>query len=107
MLFKLSNLNTNLALTLVYLNPALNNSALVSKEANATSGCPYLFSLQVKKLFCASQGTDGNWCSSFSFNPQGDVTPEDLQRLFQRNTTLQRCCNLVSNCKNIVSALLP
>ena len=65
MLFKLSNLNANLALTLVYLNPALNNSALVSKEANATSGCPYLFSLQVKKLFCASQRTDGNWCSSF------------------------------------------
>ena len=27
MLFKLSNLNSNLALTLVYLNPALNNSA--------------------------------------------------------------------------------
>ena len=30
MLFKLSNLNSNLALTLGYLNPALNNSALVS-----------------------------------------------------------------------------
>ena len=29
MLFKLSNLNSNLALTLVYLNLALNNSALV------------------------------------------------------------------------------
>ena len=28
MLFKLSNLNSNLALTLVYPNPALNNSAL-------------------------------------------------------------------------------
>ena len=28
MLFKLSNLNTNFALTLGYLNPALNNSAL-------------------------------------------------------------------------------
>ena len=28
MLFKLSNLNSNLALTLGYLNPALNNSAL-------------------------------------------------------------------------------
>ena len=27
MLFKLSNLNSNLALTLGYLNPALNNSA--------------------------------------------------------------------------------
>ena len=31
MLFKLSNLNSNLALTPGYLNPALNNSALVSK----------------------------------------------------------------------------
>ena len=30
MLFKLSNLNSNLALTLGYLNPALNNSALMS-----------------------------------------------------------------------------
>ena len=29
MLFKLSNLNSNLALTLGYLNPAVNNSALV------------------------------------------------------------------------------
>ena len=28
MLFKLSNLNSNLALTLGYLNPALNNSVL-------------------------------------------------------------------------------
>ena len=28
MFFKLSNLNSNLALTLGYLNPALNNSAL-------------------------------------------------------------------------------
>ena len=33
MLFKLSNLNSNLALTLDYLNPALNNSAqMFSKE---------------------------------------------------------------------------
>ena len=29
MLFNLSNLNSNLAITLGYLNPALNNSALV------------------------------------------------------------------------------
>ena len=32
MLFKLSNLNSNLALTLGYLNPALNNSALMNKH---------------------------------------------------------------------------
>ena len=31
MLFKLSNLNSNLTLTLGYLNPALNNWALVYK----------------------------------------------------------------------------
>ena len=31
MLFNLSNLNSNLALTMGYLNPALNNSALVVK----------------------------------------------------------------------------
>ena len=31
MLFKLSNLNSNLALILGYLNPALNNSALINE----------------------------------------------------------------------------
>ena len=34
MLFKLSNLNSNLALTLGYLNPALNNSALDQYNEN-------------------------------------------------------------------------
>ena len=33
MFFKLSNLNKNLALTLGYLNPALNNSALGKKKS--------------------------------------------------------------------------
>ena len=33
MLFKLSNLNSNLALTLGYLNPALNNSAQAFKQS--------------------------------------------------------------------------
>ena len=37
MLFKLSNLNSNLALTLGYLNPALNNSALVYSRYVVTS----------------------------------------------------------------------
>ena len=32
MLFKLSTVNSNLALTLGYLNPALNNSALMYKK---------------------------------------------------------------------------
>ena len=41
MLFKLSNLNSNLALTLGYLNPALNNSALDLKS-EATSSSPAL-----------------------------------------------------------------
>ena len=35
MLFKLSNLNSNLALTLGYLKPALNNSAQVIREPNS------------------------------------------------------------------------
>ena len=35
MLFKLSNLNSNLALTLGYLNPALNNSALMKNTKNS------------------------------------------------------------------------
>ena len=35
MLFKLSNLNSNLALTLGYLNPALNNSAPGVKDAQS------------------------------------------------------------------------
>ena len=39
MLFKLSNLNSNLALTLGYLNPALNNSAQESKLAGRTVDC--------------------------------------------------------------------
>ena len=37
MLFKLSNLNSNLALTLGYLNPALNNSALNNLIAEGDS----------------------------------------------------------------------
>ena len=36
MLCKLSNLNSNLALTLGYLNPALNNSAQVAAEVAQT-----------------------------------------------------------------------
>ena len=35
MLFKLSNLNSNLALTLGYLNPALNYSAQVIRKPNS------------------------------------------------------------------------
>ena len=35
MLFKLSNLNSNLALTLGCLNPALNNSALMKNTTNS------------------------------------------------------------------------
>ena len=34
MLFKLSNVNSNLALTLGYLNPALNNAALTNSDWN-------------------------------------------------------------------------
>ena len=35
MLFKLSNLNTNLALTLGYLEPALNDSAVMKNTTNS------------------------------------------------------------------------
>ena len=35
MLFKLSNLNSNLTLTLGYLNPALNSSALMENTTNS------------------------------------------------------------------------
>ena len=37
MLFQLSNLNSNLSLTLGYLNPALNNSAQGRKTATVTA----------------------------------------------------------------------
>ena len=37
MIFKLSYVNSNLALTLGYLNPALNNSALVSTQGGFVS----------------------------------------------------------------------
>ena len=37
MLFKLSNLNSNLALTLGYVNPALNDSALKGKGSTFIS----------------------------------------------------------------------
>ena len=45
MLLKLSNLNSYIALTLGYLNPALNNSALMYinikiEGKNCSSGCP-------------------------------------------------------------------
>ena len=39
MLFKLSFMNSNLALTLGYLNPALNNSALGSKHLLPSIAC--------------------------------------------------------------------
>ena len=54
MLLKLSNLNSNLALTLGYLNPALNNSALEDqklgyrKEADASFDC---FQLPTAAIF--------------------------------------------------------
>ena len=46
MLFKLSNLNSNLALTLGYLNPALNNPAHNINSALAFTFLLHLISLQ-------------------------------------------------------------
>ena len=51
MLFKLSNLNSNLALTLGYLNPAFNNSALdLKSEAPRSSPTPKLVKSQLVRL---------------------------------------------------------
>ena len=44
MLFKLSNLNSNLALTLGYLNPALKNSAQGDILQSLLSLIPFIFS---------------------------------------------------------------
>ena len=49
MLFKLSNLNSNLALTLGYLNPAWNNSAQMGKDTNI-----------VRKIYQSSRFYDNN-----------------------------------------------
>ena len=51
MLFKLSNLNSNLALTLGYLNPAFNNSALdLKSEAPRSSPIPNFVKRQLVRL---------------------------------------------------------
>ena len=89
MLFKLSNLNSNLALTLGYLNPALNNSAqglkiteekvlpyndiykrldflVFSDKVPSHSTFTDLFLWNVKKptpLFEKSRGRRPRWCS--------------------------------------------
>ena len=54
MLFKLSNLNSNLALTLGYLNPALNNSA---QYLNLTLPCVLYLPL-CKPMLKYKQGRD-------------------------------------------------
>ena len=48
MLFELSNLNSNLALTLGYLNPALNNSAQAKRQLTFS---------YVSQIFFFSSGT--------------------------------------------------
>ena len=60
MLFKLSNLNSNLALTLGYLNPALNNSAQVfsSQEQRTAQLCKRAkgYDLQLSATFYTRLG---------------------------------------------------
>ena len=53
MLFNLSNLNSNLALTLGYLNPALNNSALGARDFSSavSSFCQALIVTRAKRFF--------------------------------------------------------
>ena len=56
MLFKLSNLNSNLELTLGYLNPALNNSARLFKSILSEN---FLYSLySIKSLQCRQKELD-------------------------------------------------
>ena len=62
MLFKLSNLNSNLALTLGYLNPALNNSAQVTIEQVASAQNVQTTSLKI------SYGNYTNLWTTKTFN---------------------------------------
>ena len=62
MLFKLSNLNSNLALTLGYLNLALYNSAQVNSHYLA-SQIAYPHLLVVLKQCCSEMAYFKRWCS--------------------------------------------
>ena len=86
---------------------------LVSKVANVTAGCTFFFFPQVKKLFCTSQRTDGNQCSSFHLTLKAMLHRgicnnyfSATQRcnavaiLFRTVTTLfQHCCPKNRRCK--------
>ena len=67
MLFKLSNMNSNLALTLGYLNPALNNSALI---INITSPNTH----QLRPFPQASEFNESEWESEGLFQPKPSYT---------------------------------
>ena len=60
MLFKLSNLNSNFALTVGYLNPALNNSALAGKDTTTINGKRHAEKNVIKftKYFFQLQGVE-------------------------------------------------
>ena len=67
MLFKLSNLNSNLALTLGYLNPALNNWALVLSPYSSYNPLPaFKFPSMVTVHLCLSVLYLVSLCTSFS-----------------------------------------
>ena len=85
MLFKLSNMNSNLALTLGYLNPALNNSALI---INITS--PNTHKLRLFPQ--ASEFNESEWESEGLFQPKPSYTDgkDDLKFCVENSTLLTR-----------------
>ena len=69
--FKLSNLNSNLALTLGYLNPALNNSALSLKPSTDVMQLTLTLKMTTAKVVETSVTVKNN-------NPlQDNVHPDD------------------------------
>ena len=92
MLFKLSNLNSNLALTLGYLNPALNNSAQVStfgaKSKIFWENCP------LRRTMAREEKAHTPWASLFSvaFDPysgyvEDEKRAEELIKVYEIATT--------------------
>ena len=77
MLLKLSNLNSNLALTLGYLNPALNNSALKDKRLKNAKTARWSFSFC---LFCLSMIGESTVVLWYARNLK---LPNDVKEEFQ------------------------
>ena len=78
-------MNSNLALTLGYLNPALNNSALI---INITS----LNTHQLRPFPQASEFNESEWKSEGLFQPKPSYTDgkDDLKFCVEKSTLLTR-----------------